>query len=95
MKKLFTLLMVLAVATVGYAQVKHVSMKDAKMKPAKMQVAPRSEGAETMENVLIEPNMLRTDGELDYTYYDWQSNDGARTWTTVWRFHRCQRIQFC
>ena len=84
MKKLFTLLMVLAVATVGYAQVKHVSMKDAKMKPAKMQVAPRSEGAETMENVLIEPNMLRTDGELDYTYYDWQSNAGARTWTTVW-----------
>lgn len=23
-------------------------------------------------------------GELDYTYYDWQSNAGARTWTHVW-----------
>ena len=84
MKKLFTLLMVLAVASVGYAQVKHVSLKDAQMKPAKMQKAPRTEGSETMVNVLIEPNMLRSDGSLDYSYYDWQSNDGARTWTHVW-----------
>ena len=84
MKKLFTLLMVLAVASVGYAQVKHVSMKDAKMKPAKMQMAPRTEGMETMQNVLAEPNMLREDGELDYSFYDWQSNDGARTWTHIW-----------
>ena len=28
--------------------------------------------------------MTRTDGELDYSFYDWQSNDGARTWTIVW-----------
>ena len=84
MKKLFTLLMILAVASVGFAQVKHVSMKDARMKPVKMQTAARTEGAETMQNVLIEPNMLRSDGALDYSYYDWQSNDGARTWTHVW-----------
>ncbi|MBQ1584085.1 MAG: hypothetical protein II078_03375, partial [Muribaculaceae bacterium] len=43
-----------------------------------------TKGMETFENVQIEPNMTRTDGELDYTVYDWQSNQGARTWTIVW-----------
>lgn len=82
MKKLFTVLMVLAIATVGYAQTKMVSKKDAK--PSKVQLAPRSQGSEVMENVLSEPTMVREFGELDYSTYDWQSNDGARTWTKVW-----------
>ena len=81
MKKLFTLALVLLVATVGYSQVRQVSKNDAKNKVATMQV---TKGMESFENVQIEPNMTRTDGELDYSWYDWQSNQGARTWTIVW-----------
>ena len=81
MKKLFTLALVLLVATFGYSQVRQVSKNDAKNKVATMQV---SKGMESFENVQIEPNMMRTDGELDYTTYDWQSNQGPRTWTIVW-----------
>ena len=81
MKKLFTLALVLLMATFGYSQVRQVSKNDAKNKVATMQV---SKGMESFENVQIEPNMMRTDGELDYTTYDWQSNQGPRTWTIVW-----------
>ncbi|KWW26189.1 MAG: hypothetical protein F082_10 [bacterium F082] len=81
MKKLFTLALVLLVANLGYSQVRQVSSSDAKNKVATMQV---SKGMESFENVQIEPNMMRTDGELDWTTYDWQSNSGARTWTIVW-----------
>lgn len=83
MKKLFTLLMVLAVATVGYSQVK-VSRSTATMKAAKTYIAPRLDAVESLQNVQLAPSMTRTDGELDYSTYDWQSNHGARTWTTVW-----------
>ena len=84
MKKLFTLVLVLLVATAGYSQVKKVSKNDAKNKVATMQV---TKGMETLDNVQSEPNMVRWnygEGELDYTFYDWQSNCGARTWTIVW-----------
>ena len=87
MKKLFTLLMVLAVATVGFAQNRAMmtSKKDLG-KVAKQHVALRNDGASTMEYVSIQPNMMReySDQELDYTTYDWQSNDGPRTWTVKW-----------
>ena len=81
MKKLFTLALVLLVATAGYSQVRKVSKNDTKNKVATMQV---SKGMESFENVQSEPNMTRTDGELDYSTYDWQSNCGARTWTIQW-----------
>ena len=81
MKKLFTLGLVLMVATAGYSQVRKVSKSDAKSNVATMQM---SKGMESFENVQSEPNMTRTDGELDYTTYDWQSNCGARTWTIQW-----------
>lgn len=81
MKKLFTLALALLVATIGYSQVRTVSKNDAKNKVATMQT---SKGMESFENVQSEPNMTRTDGELDYSTYDWQSNAGARTWTIVW-----------
>ena len=71
MKKLFTLALVLLVATASYSQVRKVSKNDAKQKVATMQV---TKGMESFENVMSEPNMTRTDGELDYTFYDWQSN---------------------
>ena len=83
MKKLFTLLMVLAVASVGYAQMKTMSKNDLG-KVAKQRIALRNEGSDAQVNVLSQPNMMKSEGELDYTYYDWQSNCGARTWTNVW-----------
>ena len=81
MKKLFTLALVLLVATAGYSQVRKMSKNDFKGKVATMQV---TKGMESFDNLQNEPNMTRTDGELDYTWYDWQSNQGARTWTIVW-----------
>ena len=37
------------------------------------------------EDISYQANFIeRSDGELDYTTYDWQSNKGARTWTHVW-----------
>ena len=81
MKKLFTLVLVLLVATAGYSQVRKASKNDDMRKVSTMQV---TKGMEIFENVQSEPNMTRTDGELDYTVYDWQSNQGARTWTIVW-----------
>ncbi len=81
MKKLFTLALVLLVATAGYSQVRKMSSNDAKNKVATMQV---TKGMESFENVQSEPLMTRSDGELDYTTYDWQSNAGARTWTIAW-----------
>ena len=82
MKKVFTLILALTVVFAGFAQVKHVSKNDAKKQVATMKVTKGLE--EGLSNVQGEPNMLRTDGELDYTTYDWQSNQGARTWTIVW-----------
>ena len=81
MKKLFTLALVLLVATAGYSQLKRESFKDAQKAVATMKTAT---GMEILSCVQSEPAMTRSDGELDYTYYDWQSNDGARTWTHVW-----------
>ena len=80
MKKLFTLTLALSVAFTGFAQVKSMSSKD--QKAAQKFVAPRLEAS--LENVQSQPNMNRTDGELDYTTYDWQSNQGALTRTIVW-----------
>jgi hypothetical protein len=80
MKKLFTLALVLLVATAGYSQVR-MSKNDV-MKKSAIQYVTR--GMESFENVQSEPNMTRSDGELDYTTYDWQSNAGPRTWTIQW-----------
>ena len=81
MKKLFTLALVLLVTVAGYSQVKNLSYKDVKQSSATMQV---SKGFESFDNVQGEPNMLRTDGELDYSTYDWQTNCGIINRTIVW-----------
>ena len=84
MKKLFTLALILLVATTGYAQVRKVSKNDAKNKVATMQM---TKGMENLENVQTEPNTTRWDygeGELDYTIYDWQTNWGNINRTIVW-----------
>lgn len=82
MKKLFTLALVLMVTFAGYSQVRNVSFKDEQHKVATMQQAPRMEAVNA--NVQSQPNMTRSDGELDYTAYDWQSNQGALTRTINW-----------
>ena len=82
MKKLFTLALVLLVTVAGYSQVKSVSTKEDKNNVATMQQAPRMEAVNAY--VQSQPTMTRTDGELDYSTYDWQSNCGARTWTIKW-----------
>ena len=84
MKKLFTLALILLVATTGYAQVRKVSKNDAKNKAATMQM---TKDMENFENVQTKPNMARWDygeGELDYTTYDWQTNWGNINRTIVW-----------
>ena len=80
MKKLFTLALALSVAAGGFAQVKSMSSKD--VKSAQKYVAPRLEAS--YENVQSQPNMTRTAGELDFTTYDWQTNQGALTRTINW-----------
>lgn len=80
MKKLFTLAIALLVAFAGYSQVRQTISKD--FKAASMKKAARMEAS--FENVQSQPNMTRTEGELDYTTYDWQSNAAARTWTINW-----------
>ena len=82
MKKLFTLALALSVAFVGYSQVRNMSYKDAQNVVKQQVTAARLDG--NFENVQSLPNMTRTDGELDYSTYDWQSNAGAITRTVVW-----------
>ena len=84
MKKLFTLTLILLVATTGYAQMRKVSKNDAKNKVATIQM---TKDMENFENVQTKPNMARWDygeGELDYTTYDWQTNWGNINRTIVW-----------
>ena len=87
MKKLFTLALVLLVTFAGYSQVKSVVTKDDIRKVATMQKVGRMDVMNLNANAESQPNMVRYDygnGELDYTTYDWQSNDAQRTWTIVW-----------
>lgn len=81
MKKLFTLALILLVATMGHSQVRKVSKNDAKNKVATRQV---TKGMESLKNKQSELNKTRTDGELDYTVYDWQTNWSNINRTIVW-----------
>ena len=65
----------------GYSQVRKVSKNDAKNNVATMQV---TKGMESSENVQSKPNKTRSDGELDFTTYDWQTNWGNINRTIVW-----------
>ena len=84
MKKLFTLILVLLVSFSGYSQVKKVSLKNDLCKVAAMQKADRMDKVNA--NVQSQPNMVRfySEGELDYTIYDWQTNWGNINRTIVW-----------
>ena len=81
MKKLFTIALILMVATMGQSQVRKVSKHDAKSKVATMQVTKGMESLKTKQSGL---NKTRSDGELDYTIYDWQTNWSNINRTIVW-----------
>ena len=82
MKKLFTLALVLLVATAGYSQVRKISHKSIKQNTAVMK---KANGFETLQNVQTEPTMMRAEpAELDYSTYDWQTNAGVITRTINW-----------
>ena len=78
MKKLFTLALALLVVVGGYSQVQKVSINDAKLNSAQEITVT---GEEMYQNVGNLPNITRTETELDYTYYDWQTNTAAKNLT--------------
>lgn len=85
MKKLFTLVLVMAMAMTSFAQVKSMSRKSVKVEPSQVQTF---KGTETLEgNFVASTRSIMTSAEefeLSQTYYDWQSNMGARNFTAVW-----------
>ena len=78
MKKLFTLVLALLIVVGGYSQAKRVSSKDAQPKAVQEMVLT---GDEVFQNAGNLPNMTRSEAELDYSYYDWQTNTAARNLT--------------
>lgn len=88
MKKLFTLALALLVATVGFSQVQKKTMPkyDIRKDMTAIQQAPRTQGS--IEYAESTPTMTSTRdivyGEMDYTYYDWQTNHAAINRTIVW-----------
>lgn len=54
------------------------------MQSVQQQVPNCDSGSNTLQIVSSTPRMNRSNGELDYTTYDWQSNAGAITRTIVW-----------
>ena len=84
MKKLFTLALALSVAFVGYSQERMNSKNELKKQVSTMHKASRMENPNLNANVESQPNMTRTDSDLDWTVYDWQTNSGPRTWTINW-----------
>lgn len=83
MKKLFTLALALLVATAGYSQVRKPALDKALTKTATKQ-SLRGTETPNLNNVQTEPNMMRSEGELDYTTYDWQSNSGYLNRVVTW-----------
>ena len=78
MKKLFTLALALLVVVSGYSQVTKVSKNDAK-RTATQELTVT--GSEVYQHVGNLPNMTRTETELDYTFYDWQTNTAGKNLT--------------
>ena len=77
MKKLFTLALIMLVATAGYSQVKKTSIKDSALKVAESYFV---DGSESYAYVASTPTVLRTGEELDQSTYDWQTNTAAKNW---------------
>ena len=79
MKKLFTLAMALTITLGGFAQVQKVSKNNDALKASARQITVT--GNEAFQNVGNTPNIVREDMELDYTFYDWQTNTAGKNLT--------------
>lgn len=85
MKKLFTLVLVMAMTVTSFAQVKSISHKSVKAEPAQAMTFKGHENLETSfvastRSIMTAPE----ETELSQTFYDWQSNSGPRNFTAVW-----------
>ena len=82
---LFILIMLAGMTKMMAQDLMRVS-KDALMQPMQQKVIDRDSGLniESDVNNAIPSRTTRTNGELDYTTYDWQSNGTAITRTIVW-----------
>lgn len=86
MKKVFTLVLAMALVVTGFAQIKSSFKKQAKPVPAQMVTLTGFEERDMLDfpastrNIVTEQEAV----ELSQTYYDWQSNAAARNFTAVW-----------
>ncbi|MBR6438748.1 MAG: T9SS type A sorting domain-containing protein [Bacteroidales bacterium] len=84
MKKIFTLALVMAMAMTSFAQVKSSKV----IKNMKAEQIQTYTGLESIEsNFVASTRSMMTvpeEFELSQTFYDWQSNMGARNYTAVW-----------
>jgi hypothetical protein len=85
MKKLFTLVLVMAMAIASFAQVKSISHKPTKAEAAQQ---VRFTGMEELNtNFPASTRSIMTapeETELSFSAYDWQTNAAARNFTAVW-----------
>lgn len=85
MKKVFTLVIVMAMAITSFAQVKSISHKSVKAEAA--QTVKLSGMEENNTNFPASTRSIMTapeETELSFSSYDWQSNASARNFTAVW-----------
>ena len=80
---LFVLLIIAGTMNMNAQEFNRVS-RDALIQSDQQQVLSRDNGDNTRQVVNSSPRTMRSNGELDYTTYDWQSNAGAITRTIVW-----------
>ena len=86
MKKIFTLVLVMAMAITSFAQVKSMSRKGFKPEPAQKRVLVGTESHQgpvfnAPRSIMVEDPVVE---DLSYTTYDWQSNMAARNFVAVW-----------
>ena len=85
MKKVFTLVLAMAMVITSFAQVKS-SRKSVKMEPAQASVLSGREDRDGGNMPVAFKGMLADNEveDLSFTTYDWQSNMAARNFTAVW-----------
>lgn len=84
MRKVFTLVLVMAIAMTSFAQVKSISRKSVKAEPVQTQSYKGFEYLNIQNFAPTRSILSSEEVELSQTYYDWQSNMGPRNFTAVW-----------
>ena len=87
-KVVFPIMLVMSLCLTGvmkmHAQELGRVSRNAIMHSVQQQMPNRDSGSNTMQVVNSMPRTPRSNGGLDYTTYDWQTNSGAITRTIVW-----------